>query len=357
MRLKQPNGKCLQGAADAKRRVRRRTFVLQVPDNKAGAVHCQRLPKVSIIMSVYNGEKYLREAIDSILRQTFNKYEFIIINDGSTDKTKNILEEYSDSRIRLYHHENIGLTRSLNKGLKIAKGRYIARQDADDISLPERLSHQVKYLDENHDIGLVGSHVAFIDKMGREINIWKTPVNNNEIKRTFRKRNSFCHGAVMFRKECMKKVGSYREKILYAQDYDYWVRISEHYKTANLDKILYKNRRTSASISRNKLSKQLNFHLLIQQLMKEREKKGYDSLELIDTGNVLNELKKKYGITNTEVKKFKSNHFLRKFSESIESHDLTDALDLWLKSLVLEPKKWKIRLLFEKLNHYVQMAK
>ena len=308
-------------------------------------------------MSVYNGEYYLRDAIDSIICQTFTDYEFIIINDGSKDRTKELLETYSDPRIRLYHQENIGLTRSLNKGLKMAKGRYIARQDADDISLPERLSHQVKYLDENHDIGLVGTHVAFIDKKGRQISVWKTPTNNDQIKRTFRNRNSFCHGTVMFRKKCIKKVGYYREKILYAQDYDYWVRISEHYKAANLEKILYKNRRTSGSISRNNLSKQLNFHLLIQQLMKEREENGYDSLELIDTDNVISELKTKYGISKQEVKKFKSNHFLRKFSESIESHDLTDALDLWFKSLILEPRKWKIRLLFEKLNQYVQMAK
>jgi glycosyltransferase involved in cell wall biosynthesis len=308
-------------------------------------------------MSVYNGEDYLREAVDSIIYQKYTDFEFIIINDGSKDKSDKILETYSDPRIRLYHQENIGLTRSLNKGLKMAKGRYIARQDADDISLPQRLSHQVKYLDENHDIGLVGTHVAFIDKMGREINVWKTPANNDQIKKTFRNGTSFCHGAVMFRKECIQKVGYYREKILYAQDYDYWVRISEHYKTANLEKILYKNRRTSGSISRNKFSKQLNFHLLIQQLMKEREEKGYDSLELIDTGNVISELKTKYDIGNQEVKKFKSNHFLRKFSESIESHDLTDSLEFWLKSLILEPRKWKIRLLFEKLNQYIQMAK
>ena len=315
------------------------------------------MPKLSIILSVYNGEKYLHEAIDSILRQTFTDYEFIIINDGSTDNTKHLLEEYSDSRIRLFHQRNIGLTRSLNKGLKIAKGGYIARQDADDISLPERLSREVDFLDQNPDVGLVGTHVAFIDKNGKEIDVWKTPAEHEQIMKTFQNRNSFCHGAVMFRKECIKKVGGYREKLLYAQDYDLWLRIAEQYKTANLGVVLYKNRRTSNSISRNKLSKQLDFHLLIQQLMKEREEKGYDSLEQVDTKNVVIELNKKYKIDLDEVKKFKSNLFLRKFAESIESCDLFDAIYLWLKAMIFEPRKWKIRLLYEKLNLYFQTAK
>jgi glycosyltransferase involved in cell wall biosynthesis len=308
-------------------------------------------------MSVYNGEKYLREAIDSILRQTFTDYEFIIINDGSTDNTANILETYSDPRIRLYHHENIGLTRSLNKGLQMARGGYVARQDADDISLPERLSREVTFLDQNPNIGLVGTHAAFIDKKGKEIDVWKTPAEHEKIMKTLRNTNSFCHGAVMFRKECINKVGCYREKLLYAQDYDLWLRIAQQYKTANLGVVLYKNRRTSKSISRQKLSKQLNFHLLIQQLIMERADKGYDSLEEVDTKNVVKELKRKYNVGLEEVNRFKSNIFLRKFAESIKSCDLLDAIYLWLKAMVFEPRKWKIRLLYEKLNLYFQVAK
>jgi len=115
-------------------------------------------PKISVIMSVYNGEKYLREAIESILNQTFRDFEFIIINDGSTDKTSEILSSYNDPRIVIINNKrNIGLTKSLNKGLKMVKGEYIARQDADDVSLPERLERMVNFLDMNRDVGLLGS--------------------------------------------------------------------------------------------------------------------------------------------------------------------------------------------------------
>lgn len=306
-------------------------------------------PKVSVIMSVYNGEKYLRKAVDSILDQTFPDFELIIINDGSTDGTKEILESYTDHRIHLIHQENIGLTKSLNKALKLARGVYIARQDADDISDLERLNCEVNYLNQNQNIGLLGSHVAFIDKKGREISVWKTPETHDQIKKGLLKGNCFCHGSVMFRKECLNTVGFYREKFRYAQDYDYWMRISEHFKTANIGMVLYKNRRTTDTISRKKLSEQLNYHLLAQQLMKERTIKGNDSLECIDTEDVMSELIKRYKMSKSEINKFKSNIFLRKFFESLESKDLTGAMNFWLKSMILEPQKWKTRLLIEKL--------
>lgn len=308
-------------------------------------------------MSVYNGEKYLREAIDSILNQTFTDFEFIIINDGSTDGTRKILESYFDPRIRLIHQENIGLTKSLNRGLKVANGEYIARMDADDISHPDRLKYQVNFLDENHGIGLVGSYASFIDEKGREIQIWKTPETHEEIKKVFQTGNSFCHGLVLFRKECLDTVGYYREEFKYAQDYDYWLRISEHFKTANIDRVLYKNRRTADTISRKKLSEQLNYHLLAQQLAKERHRKSIDSLKHIDTEDVRSELIKKYKMSKSEINKFKSNIFLRKFSESLESKDFVSAFNLWLKAFLFKPQKWKIRLLIERLFKYLKMAK
>ena len=122
-------------------------------------------PKVAVLMSVYNGEKYLREAINSILSQTFNDFEFLIINDGSTDGTADILKSYTDSRIKIINNEkNIGLTKSLNKGLKIAKGEYIARQDADDISMPERLKEEVAFLEIHKDYAVVGTFVKILNE-------------------------------------------------------------------------------------------------------------------------------------------------------------------------------------------------
>lgn len=116
-----------------------------------------KCPQISVIMSVYNGEKYLREAIDSILNQTFTHFEFIIVNDGSTDKSLNIIKSYNGSRIILVQQENKGLAAALNEGIKIAKGKYIAMMDADDISLPTRLEKQIQFMEAHPEYVAIGS--------------------------------------------------------------------------------------------------------------------------------------------------------------------------------------------------------
>ncbi|MCP8319033.1 MAG: glycosyltransferase, partial [Candidatus Methylarchaceae archaeon HK01B] len=139
-------------------------------------------PKITILMSVYNGEKYLREAIDSILNQTFKDFEFLIINDGSTDRTVEILRSYHDSRIKIITNEkNMGLTKSLNKGLKIARSEYVARMDADDISYPRRLEVQYEYMKKNPDVGIVGSWNDVIDDKGNTIDYRKHSLSSEDI--------------------------------------------------------------------------------------------------------------------------------------------------------------------------------
>lgn len=300
-------------------------------------------------MSVYNGEKYLREAVDSILNQTFTDFEFIIINDGSTDGTREILESYSDSRIRLFHQENIGLTKSLNKGLKSVLGEYIARQDADDISHRDRIDYQVSFLDKHMCIGLVGTNVAFIDQRGTIFSFWRPPTTHDDIRKQLLKGNSFCHGSVMFRKECLETVGYYREQFRYTQDYDLWFRISDKYEVANIERILYKFRRNSHTISRKKLSKQLDYHLLTIELAKERSRRGEDSLSNIQTRNIQSALTGLYKLPRSEINHFKSFYFMMYCTESLRSRNYLNALTLWFKSFFLEPQKWKVRVLIEKL--------
>ena len=218
------------------------------------------IPKVSVIMSVYNGEKYLREAIDSILNQTFTDFEFIIINDGSTDHTKQILESYSDPRIRLFHQKNIGLTKSLNIGLKIAEGEYIARMDADDISLPERFSRQVKYLDNNLHVGLLGSRYLQIDEKGVDQNEIQVPIGREDIfNHLLLFGSAFCHSSMMFRKLLAQNAGFYDESMMYAQDYDLGIRIFELCEVVNFPEILQKwryNASTGISVKKNIEQKQ-----------------------------------------------------------------------------------------------------
>lgn len=237
-------------------------------------------PKVTVLMSVYNGEKYLREAIDSILGQTFKDFEFLIIDDGSTDDSAEIIRSYTDSRIRLIQNEeNIGLTRSLNKGLKLAKGQYIARMDADDISLLCRLETQGRFLDEHPRVGLVSSSYIKINVAGEEIGFQKVSTENDEIKELFLKGlNQFCHPSSMFRKECIKKVGTYREFFKYAQDYDLWRRIAEEYSVANIGEPLLRWRISHNSISSTAETYQFAFHHMGIILAEQRQKYGKDSL-------------------------------------------------------------------------------
>ena len=236
-------------------------------------------PKVSVIMSVYNGEKYLREAVDSILNQTFKDFEFIIINDGSTDKTSEILENYNDPRIVIINNqENIGLTKSLNKGLKIAKGEYIARMDADDVSLPERLEKMVNFLNKNNDIGLLGSSFIIVDEKGRELKTYRFVTGNNEIKKKLLSGNYF--GSEMFRSACLEKVGFYREEFRYAQDYDLCLRIAEFWDVANIAEPLYNLRVNLQSISIVNKFEQERYASLARILANQRKKYGKEKLDI-----------------------------------------------------------------------------
>ena len=197
-------------------------------------------PKVTVLMSVYNGEKYLQEAIDSILRQTFKDFEFLIINDGSTDKTGEILESYNNPRIKIINNEkNIGLTKSLNKGLRLARGEYIARQDADDISMPERLEKEVEFLEMHQDYAVVGTFAKIINENSEILYFLERPVEDLKIREIFKKDNCIIHGSSMIRRACLSDTGFYNELIIRSQDYELWLRLSKKYRLANIPKYLY----------------------------------------------------------------------------------------------------------------------
>jgi glycosyltransferase involved in cell wall biosynthesis len=209
-------------------------------------------PLVSVIMSVYNGERFLRESIDSILNQTYKNFEFIIINDGSTDRTSEILNSYYDERIKVINQSNQGLTKSLNKGIKLSKGTFLARQDADDISLPERLKEQVEFLESHPEIALVGTFAMFIDILGKDVKMCReVPTDSDTIKRDLLESNCFYHGSVMLRKSIIDADLIYDESLQFYQDYDLWLRISEKFNVSNIPKILYKVRRHPKGVSRN----------------------------------------------------------------------------------------------------------
>ncbi len=194
-------------------------------------------PAVSVLMAVYDGERYLRQAVESILRQTFSDFEFLAVDDGSTDGTADILRSYRDPRFRLFRNpRNLGLAACLNRGIDEARGRYIARMDADDISLPERLARQVVFLDEHPEIGACGAWYRVFGERDQEIRL---PTDADEIKCRLFFYNVLAHPAVVLRTEAFREAGL-RYDVSYgtSQDYDLWVRASRRFPLANVGEFL-----------------------------------------------------------------------------------------------------------------------
>ncbi|MDJ0688707.1 MAG: glycosyltransferase [Xenococcaceae cyanobacterium MO_188.B32] len=222
-------------------------------------------PKVSVVMSVHNGSLYLHESVDSILNQIFTDFEFIIVDDGSTDDSWGILTKYAkcDRRIKLYkNEENIGLTKSLNKGLKLAEGEYIARQDADDISLPTRFEKQVIFLQEHPEIILASCDIELINVEGLTIDKYQRHCEPDLVAWYLLFYNRLGgHSQVMFRREITINLGGYLENCRYSQDYELWCRLIKVGKIAILPETLMKQRRHSESISAGKSSEQKVYSL------------------------------------------------------------------------------------------------
>jgi glycosyltransferase involved in cell wall biosynthesis len=182
---------------------------------------------VSVILPVYNGQNYLAAAIESILGQTYTDYELIIIDDGSSDSTKEIVLSYSDSRIKYFYQENRGLSISLNRGIEYSQYEYIARMDADDIALPQRLEMQITYLKDNPNIDLVGGQMHAINADGDFIGYRHSPVGEENIGRYIKFGCPVFHSTYLVRKYVYKSLSGYRN-LKTAQDYDLLLRAHEH---------------------------------------------------------------------------------------------------------------------------------
>ena len=201
-------------------------------------------------MPVFNGEAYLGDAIESILNQSFRDFEFIIINDGSTDGTSRILNHFQqqDNRIRCYDQSNQGLGNTLNAGLKLARGKYIARMDADDASHPERLAKQVAFMEMHPEIGVCGTWVKTIGKPSGEI--WRYPTDDATIRCRLLFESSLAHPSVIMRHVLFTRTGlDYRLEYSPAEDYDLWVRASTHCLFANLSEVLLSYRLHESQIT------------------------------------------------------------------------------------------------------------
>lgn len=219
-------------------------------------------PKVSIIMAVYNGERYLKESINSILGQTFGDFEFIIVDDASADATAVLLDEYTraDERVRLVtNKENLGLTKSLNLALQKARGEYIARMDAGDTSELERFAKQVEFLDKNLDHVLIGSWAYLFNENSEKVGVMDNETDSISIKKALIRHNPIVHSSIMVRKDILEKAGFYNETWQYAQDYELYFRLMKFGNLANLPEHLVSYRLSPNSITRKKNNKQISF--------------------------------------------------------------------------------------------------
>lgn len=209
-------------------------------------------PRLSVVMSVFNGERYLAAALDSIIGQSFTDFELIAIDDGSSDRSGEILRACGDSRVRvLTNVGNIGLTRSLNRGLVAARGSYIARHDADDVSHPERFARQVEFLDANPGIALVGARVRIIDEHGRTRAARENhPATAAGVRWALLFGNPFAHSAVTFRRSVVRdELGGYDESYEFNQDFELWSRLVELHGATNLPEPLVDYRAHDLSIA------------------------------------------------------------------------------------------------------------
>lgn len=210
-------------------------------------------PKISIVMAVYNGMPYLKDAVDSIFSQTFKDYEFIIVDDASLDGSWRYLKSIRDKRlILLQNRKNSGLATSLNKALKLARGGFIARMDADDISLPKRLAIQLNFMIKNPDVDLCGTWVDKINGKGQVVGDWKPATSDKSIKRFLGWHTAIIHPTFFAKAKFFKQLNYYDPKFDYAEDYELLMRARKQFKMANIPQKLLRwrlwdNRRSRTS--------------------------------------------------------------------------------------------------------------
>ncbi len=198
-------------------------------------------PAVTVLMPVYNGEKYLDEAVESILKQTYADFEFLIINDGSTDGSAGKIKSYHDPRVRFEENGgNLGLIATLNKGIESAKGRYIARMDCDDFSLPQRLERQAAFMEKNPEVAVCGS---WVETMGERSEVWQYPASHDEISCKLLFESAIAHPAAMMRAGALRRDNiRYDPAFKHAEDFELWVNLSGRHRLANIGEVLLRYR-------------------------------------------------------------------------------------------------------------------
>lgn len=212
------------------------------------------MPLVSVVMSIYNDGHYVSQAVESILAQSFRDFEFLIVDDGCTDNTREVISRYDDPRIRvIVNEENLGLAPSLNKAIRQSRATYVARQDADDISLPDRLEREITCLESQPDICMVGSPAIVVSDAGVPKGHWAVSSADIDLKWQLLFSNPFIHSSIMLRRTVLERAGYYPDDPqifrAFVEDYDLWSRMNRIGRSTNLSEplVMFRQNPTSAS--------------------------------------------------------------------------------------------------------------
>ncbi len=213
-------------------------------------------PSVSVVMAVRDGDRFLEKAVRSILSQSLRNYELIIVDDGSEDRTSEILDRFGDTRLKIVTQPGRGLAAALNRGVSLARASLVARMDADDVAMPARLEKQLNFMEANPEVGLLGTATTLIDEEGNVLGNWSAPDSDRRIKKALIRANQFAHPTVMFRKTLFEAAGGYTD-MPFAQDYDLWLRMASLCKMANLVEPLLLRRETAEQFGSRRESRQI----------------------------------------------------------------------------------------------------
>jgi glycosyltransferase involved in cell wall biosynthesis len=242
-------------------------------------------PHISVVMNVRNGGMLLTDALRSLTSQTFSDFELIVVNDGSTDETAEVLEAWrrQDNRILVYHHDPAGIVSAANFGCSRARAKYVARMDADDVSLPDRFERQLEFLVRNPEVTLVGGAAAVVDPRGLRIGGMAPPCDSATIASCLREANCFINSTVMFARNAFERCGGYRAAFEPSEDYDFFLRMSERYPLANLGEDLVHYRVHSGQVSGRRVEQQAITAAGAREAARLRQRAGSDALIMPDS--------------------------------------------------------------------------
>jgi hypothetical protein len=260
------------------------------------------MPELTVVMAVFNGERFLPAALDSIMGQSMRDFELIIVNDGSTDGSAEILDEYArrSGRIQVVHERHAGTSAAVNLGCARVRTPYIARMDADDVSLPDRVARQLRFLRGCPQVALLGGGAEFINGSGEVLFRVDVPTRHEEIAAMLPERNVFVHSAVVMRRDAFLAVGGYRRAFSgLTEDYDLWLRIAEQYEVANLAEVIVRYRVHRGQVTTTRLREQTRAAIgarLSARLRQSGQDDPFDAMESV-SDDTLNRL----GVSMSEI--------------------------------------------------------